>query len=72
MINFILQVLCILGALTTLWLIGDKKKVGFIIGMVQQIFWCAFFTYNKSYWLNITSVIYFVMYLRGYLKWKKT
>ena len=69
--NIGLQMYCVTLSILTLWLIGDKNKLGFVIGMATQFVWVAIFILNGTYFLLITSIVYFTMYLRGYLKWAK-
>lgn len=55
-----------------IFLLGDKKKAGFIVGMVSSIFALIFSFQIGSIANGATSVVLFVLYLRGYLKWKET
>lgn len=57
---------------TGIFLLGDKKKAGFIVGMVSSVFAFLFSFQIGSIANGVTSVVLFVLYLRGYLKWKKT
>jgi nicotinamide riboside transporter PnuC len=70
--SVVLQIYCVFLSVITLWLIGDKNKLGFIIGMASQAVWTVLFLDAGTYFLIGTSVIYFTMYLRGYLLWIKT
>ena len=70
--SILLQIICVLLSVATLWLIGNKNKLGFIVGICAQFVWTALFIDSKVYFLIGTSIVYFVMYLRGYILWKKT
>lgn len=67
-IDWIVTVLVFTG----IFLLGDKKKAGFIVGMVSSVFAFLFSFQIGSIANGVTSVVLFVLYLRGYLKWKKT
>jgi len=69
--SLILQILCMVPVCLGVWLIGNKKRSGFMFGIISQIFWALLFIHLKTYLLISTSVIYFILYLRGWLKWRK-
>lgn len=68
--DLILQALCVISAVITLWMIGDKNKYGFIVGAICQVIWIYFFLTKRMYLMPIVSVIYAFMYVRGYIKWQ--
>ena len=53
------------------FLLGDKKKLGFIAGMMSSTFGLIFSFQIGSVANGLTSIILFFLYLRGYLNWKK-
>ena len=53
------------------FLLGEKKKEGFIVGMISCVFGCIFSVQIGSMANAITSVVLFALYLRGYLRWRK-
>jgi len=55
-----------------IFLLGDKKKFGFIIGMVSATFAFIFILQIGSIANGMTSIVLFVLYLRGFMKWKKS
>ena len=67
----VLQWLCLIFSMITLWLIGDKKKIAFPIGIVCNIFWVWYFILTKSYIVMFTSFMYIVMYIRGWINWSR-
>lgn len=67
-VDWIVTVLVFAG----IFLLGDKKKAGFIVGMASSVFAFLFSFQIGSIANGVTSVVLFVLYLRGYLKWKKT
>lgn len=54
-----------------LFLLGDKKKTGFVVGIISTIFAFIFSFQIGSIANGITSIVLFWLYLRGYLKWVK-
>lgn len=67
--SIILQILCMGSACLTVWLIGSKKRMGFMVGMLGQVFWLSLFVYMNTLVLIGTSIVYFTLYLRGWIKW---
>ena len=55
-----------------IFLLGDKKKPGFIIGMISAILAFIFSFQIESIANGVTSLVLFGLYLRGFLKWKKS
>lgn len=60
-----------LTVLIGIFLLGDKKKLGFIIGMISATFAFVFSFQIGSIANGVTSIILFSLYFRGYVKWKK-
>jgi hypothetical protein len=54
-----------------IFLLGDKKKLGFMLGMISSIFGVIFSFQIGSIANGLTSVFLFILYLRGYVKWKE-
>ncbi len=54
-----------------LFLIGDKKIAGFIIGMISAILGFIFSFQIGSIANGATAVVLFILYLRGYIKWQR-
>lgn len=54
-----------------IFLLGDKKKLGFIIGMISTAFALVFSFQIGSIANGVTAIILFSLYLRGYIKWMK-
>ncbi|MCP4583258.1 MAG: hypothetical protein GY839_16745 [candidate division Zixibacteria bacterium] len=54
-----------------LFLIGDKKITGFIIGMISAILGFIFSFQIGSIANGVTAVVLFFLYLRGYIKWQR-
>lgn len=56
-------------SLTSLWLMGNKNKLGIIVGLVGQILWLAYALMLKQYGLIIGVVAYTIIHVRNLLKW---
>lgn len=55
-----------------LYMIGDKKIAGFIVGMTSATLAFAFSFQIGSVANGVTALMLFGLYLRGYLKWRRT
>jgi hypothetical protein len=55
----------------TMWLAGDKKKLAWILGLLNQVLW-LYFIYDKQSWglLPMTFAMVFI-YARNLYKWSK-
>jgi len=54
-----------------LFLIGDKKIAGFIVGMTSATLAFAFSFQIGSAANGVTALMLFGLYLRGYMKWRR-
>lgn len=52
-----------------MFLLGDKKRSGFIVGMISASFAFIFGIQVGSIANIIIGVVLFILYLRGYMKW---
>lgn len=52
-----------------IYLIGHKKKEGFIFGIIANLSWMAFGVMTESIANLITNSVLIVLNIRGYLKW---
>jgi hypothetical protein len=59
---------CGLGAV---FLLSNKNKYGFLIFMMASVSWITFGLYVASYAIVTGSSIFFIMHLRGFLKWRR-
>lgn len=56
-------------SLTSLWLMGNKNKLGIIVGLAGQILWLAYALMLKQYGLIIGVVAYTIIHIRNLVKW---
>ncbi len=59
---------CGLGAI---FLLGNKNKFGFLVFMMASASWITFGLIVGSWAVVTGSSIFFVMHLRGFLKWRR-
>lgn len=57
--------------LTGVYLIGSKKKVGFLIMMVASLSWLSVGLLIESLALILGSAVFFSLHLRGWFKWRR-
>jgi len=57
-------------SLYSYYLIGNKQKFGFVIGLIGSIIGVVFFL-NTSISLLIMYISFGILNIRGYFKWKQ-
>jgi len=56
--------------IAALWLVGNKNKVGFLLGLVCNVLWIFYALNTKTaYALVFVCTIYFFLNIRNYVKW---
>ena len=55
----------------TLYYLGEKRRFGFIFGIVASIAWLIFGVLVDSIANIVANVIFIALNLRGYLNWKE-
>lgn len=58
-------------SLVTLWLIGNKNKAGFVLGLLNQVLWIWYALMLKQYGLLVGVIAYAAIYIRNLIKWNK-
>lgn len=58
------------GTLLGMWLLAQKKSVGWIVGLVNQILWVTFAITFKAWGLLPLTVALIFVYTQGLLKWR--
>lgn len=54
------------------YLLGNKKKVGFVIFAISNIFWILLgIFFMSSYGMAIGNFAFFLINVRGYVEWNK-
>ena len=57
--------------MVTLWLIGNKNKAGFVLGLLNQVLWIWYALMLKQYGLLVGVIAYAAIYIRNLIKWNK-
>lgn len=66
LIDWLAMALSLLGV----YLLGNKKKIGFIIFAVSNLIWAGLgFTMMQSLGVAIGNLVFFVINTRGYIRW---
>ena len=55
----------------TLYYLGEKRRSGFVFGILASISWLIFGVLVHSIANIVANVIFIALNLRGYLNWKK-
>ena len=53
-----------------LYIIGNKKRDGFLVASIGNILWVILGFLSQSTGLIIANVIIIAIYIRGYIKWR--
>jgi 4-hydroxybenzoate polyprenyltransferase len=54
------------------YLLGNKKKIGFVIFAISNIFWIILGVFfMSSYGMAIGNFAFFLINVRGYVEWNK-
>lgn len=54
----------------SLWLLGEGRRSGFLLGMVAAGFWFSFGVLAGSLANPIANTLFFVLNVRGYRRWR--
>ncbi len=65
--SFILSALSLLS----LWLMGNKIKLGIVVGLANQLLWVVYAVMLKQYGLLIGVIAYTIIHIRNLAKWSK-
>jgi hypothetical protein len=58
--------------LVALWLIGNKRRVGHLVGLGSELLWLYFATVVRfDTGFIFFSLVYGGMYARNYVKWRR-
>jgi hypothetical protein len=57
---------------TAIYLLGSKRRAGFVIMMAGNLLWCAIGAWADSYAMVIANLGFLAMNLRGFAKWSAT
>ena len=66
-VDWLAMILTLIG----IYLLGDKKRVGFMVHILGNFLWAILGIMTMSIALMIANVVYLFFNIRGYQKWKK-
>lgn len=55
--------------LSGLWLIGNRNRTGFLVGIIGCIFWAVFGMERSILSITVVNVIFIFVNARGWLRW---
>jgi hypothetical protein len=55
--------------LVSLWLLGNRRRSGFVYGLVSNLAWGSFGVMSDSVATVFANAVCFLLNLRGYLRW---
>ncbi len=55
--------------LTMMWLVGNKNKYAWYVGLGNQVLWLTWIIAVQSWGLLILTLALIVMYIRNLIKW---
>ena len=58
-------------SLLSLWLMGNKNKLGIVVGLANQLLWVVYALMLKQYGLLIGVIAYTIIHIRNLVKWSK-
>ncbi len=61
--------LATVGTLVSLWMLGEQRRFGFVVGAAAAAGWFAFGVLTGSAAALIANTLLFVLNLRGYRRW---
>jgi nicotinamide riboside transporter PnuC len=64
---FITSAMTLLG----MWLISEKKYIGWVVGLVNQILWVIFDFMYQAWGLLPLQIILSIIYIRAIIKWRR-
>lgn len=59
------------GTLLGMWLVGQKRSVGWIVGLVNQVLWVTFAIVYAAWGLLPLTLALIVIYTRALVQWRK-
>jgi hypothetical protein len=57
---------------TAIYLLGEKKRYAFLIGIVGNMFWLVFGVFSHSIATIVANIIIMSLNARGYIKWGRS
>ncbi|HEY0908197.1 MAG TPA: PnuC protein [Candidatus Paceibacterota bacterium] len=67
-----IDIFAMLLTFTGIYLIGNKKKYGFIVALFGNIIWVCLGLWVQSIGLMFANFVIVILYVRNYIKWKES
>ncbi len=58
------------GTLLGMWLVGQKRSIGWAIGLANQVLWVTFAVVFQAWGLLPLTLALIVIYTRALLRWR--
>ena len=65
------DLLGILFSFMMLYFLGNKKRYGFLCGVLANLSWTVFGVITESYPLIMANIVFCGLNFRGYLRWHR-
>jgi hypothetical protein len=59
------------GSLWTSWLVGSRKRVGFLLAVAMQLVWIGFALDSGQWGFIASAAVFSAVNVRNYLRWKR-
>ena len=59
------------GTLLGMWLVGQKRSIGWTVGLVNQVLWVSFSVVYQAWGLLPLTLALIVIYTRALLRWRE-
>lgn len=60
-----------IGAVWSAWLLGNRNRAGWSLGLVLQLGWIVYSVMSRQWGFLASAVVFTVVDARNYLKWKR-
>lgn len=71
MIRTIIPYVLSIFTLTTMYLAGEKKRSGWLLGVLNQGLWLFWIIITGTYGLLLLTIALTIIYSRNYILWKQ-
>ena len=59
------------GTLLGMWLVGQKRSIGWTVGLANQVLWVSFSIVYKAWGLLPLTCALIVIYTKALLQWRR-
>ncbi len=64
-----IDILAMLITFTGIYLIGNKKRYGFMVASIGNLIWVTLGFWVQSIGLMFANIVIILIYIRNYIKW---